>query len=226
MVLLAVLTPMTLSSPSSSQVFLPLIGQVFIDQLAPPSLAAIKSLKAIPLSYQSSLLSAKAADQSCASTLNLEITMAPLLSSPGRDMAKLFSRTLATPTINPPLLVPRQDAPAATVTVVADSDDGCSQGLSGGAIAGIVIGTIVGTLLLLWIIRSCFNLGVPPSDREKWYSSDPPKRRHRSRSSRRTSSMSMPPPVVIRDSRSQSRHRHPSPRYVYTESDRGRGGYR
>ncbi|KPM40363.1 hypothetical protein AK830_g6208 [Neonectria ditissima] len=153
--------------------------------------------------------------------------MAPLLSSSGQDMAKFVARTLATSTLNPPALVPRQDAPAATVTVVVDSDDdGCSNGLSGGAIAGIVIGTIAGTLLILWIIRSCFNLGAPSSDREKWYSETTPRRRHRSRSTRRTSSMSAPPPVVIRDSRSRSRHSHTAPSYVYTENDRGRGGYR
>ncbi|KAK7419167.1 hypothetical protein QQX98_003506 [Neonectria punicea] len=151
--------------------------------------------------------------------------MAPLLSSSGQDMAKFVARTLATSTLNPPVLVPRQDAPVATVTVVADSDGGGGTNLSGGAIAGIVIGTIAGTLLVLWIIRSCFNLGAPPSDREKWYSETPPRRRHRSRSTRRTSSMSVPPPVVIRDSRSRSRRRHASPSYVYTENDRGRGGY-
>ncbi|CAH0015925.1 unnamed protein product [Clonostachys rhizophaga] len=55
-----------------------------------------------------------------------------------------------------------------TVTVVASNDDcvNCTQ-LSGGAIAGIVIGSIAGFLLLLWIIRSCFNLGAPPKEREK-----------------------------------------------------------
>ncbi|KAK4168130.1 hypothetical protein QBC43DRAFT_309746 [Cladorrhinum sp. PSN259] len=34
--------------------------------------------------------------------------------------------------------------------------------LSGGAIAGIVIGSIAGLLLVIWIIRSCTNLGAPP----------------------------------------------------------------
>ncbi|CCC14231.1 unnamed protein product [Sordaria macrospora k-hell] len=64
----------------------------------------------------------------------------------------------------------RQDAPpAATVTVVqaADDDDDDptdASTLSGGAIAGIVIGSIAGLLLLIWIIRSCSNLGAPPTD--------------------------------------------------------------
>ncbi|KAH6842389.1 hypothetical protein B0I37DRAFT_435791 [Chaetomium sp. MPI-CAGE-AT-0009] len=38
--------------------------------------------------------------------------------------------------------------------------------LSGGAIAGIVLGSIAGFLLLLWIIRSCCNLGAPPGGEE------------------------------------------------------------
>ncbi|KAI0598491.1 hypothetical protein F4775DRAFT_186725 [Biscogniauxia sp. FL1348] len=51
-----------------------------------------------------------------------------------------------------------------TTTVVADGDGGGGGGgttLSGGAIAGIVIGTVAGTLLLLWLVRSCLNLGAP-----------------------------------------------------------------
>ncbi|KAK3343186.1 hypothetical protein B0H65DRAFT_540687 [Neurospora tetraspora] len=62
----------------------------------------------------------------------------------------------------------RQDAPpAATVTVVQadnDNDPDDAQTLSGGAIAGIVIGSIAGLLLLIWIFRSCSNLGAPPTD--------------------------------------------------------------
>ncbi|KAH7153201.1 hypothetical protein EDB81DRAFT_449613 [Dactylonectria macrodidyma] len=152
--------------------------------------------------------------------------MAPLLSSPDINIVKNLARSLATATLNPPQLVQRQDAPTATVTVIADSGNGTKTGLTGGAIAGIVIGSVVGILLLIWIIRSCFNLGAPPQEREKWYR-DPPRHRHRSRSGHRRSSISMPPPVIIQDSRSRSRHRRASPSYVYaTEADRGRRGSR
>ncbi|KAM5346427.1 hypothetical protein ACJ41O_009432 [Fusarium nematophilum] len=152
--------------------------------------------------------------------------MAPLPSPQDLGLAKILARALlASPTVSPPTLVVRQDAPTATVTVVPDGDDGDGgTTLSGGAIAGIVIGSIVGFLLLLWVIRSCLNLGAPPQEREAWYhhTEKNPRRHHRSRSGRRHSSLSAPPPVVIRDSRSRSRHRGSSPSYYYSDSDRGR----
>ncbi|PHH90142.1 hypothetical protein CDD83_4424 [Cordyceps sp. RAO-2017] len=121
-------------------------------------------------------------------------------------------------------LVARQ----ATVTVVSTGNGagGSSSGtdLSGGAIAGIVIGSIVGLLLLLWIIRSCMNLGAPPQERESLYHDVDPKRyRHDSRRRRRrhshASDISLPPAVVIRDY-SHSRYRQPN--YVYPDPQRGR----
>jgi len=129
------------------------------------------------------------------------------------------------------LLRARQSAPTATVTVVSGSGDSGDSGgssattLSGGAIAGIVIGSIAGFLLLVWIYRSCFNIGAPPGeDREAWYHDVDPKRsphrhhhhhsythsrprhggghHHRHHSRRRSSlssTMSTPPPVVVRE---------------------------
>uniref|UniRef100_A0A8H7N1R4 Uncharacterized protein n=1 Tax=Bionectria ochroleuca TaxID=29856 RepID=A0A8H7N1R4_BIOOC len=111
-----------------------------------------------------------------------------------------------------------------TVTVVATNDDcvNCTH-LSGGAIAGIVIGSIAGFLLLLWIIRSCFNLGAPPREREKaWYKWDEEPRHHhhhrhhhrsgsrrrgRSRSYRASSTYSVPAVVINERSRSSRRPR-------------------
>ncbi|KAI1868521.1 uncharacterized protein JN550_006437 [Neoarthrinium moseri] len=56
-------------------------------------------------------------------------------------------------------ILPRQ---ASTTTIVATTET-TSGGtvLSGGAIAGIVIGSIAGFLLILWLLRSCTNLGSP-----------------------------------------------------------------
>lgn len=102
----------------------------------------------------------------------------------------------------------RQDAPPqATVTLIQDNDnDGDDNNdpddastLSGGAIAGIVIGSIAGLLLLIWIFRSCSNLGAPPTDDKPngkaWYDGvrgeEPP--RHIG---------------GVRHSRSRSRHSH------------------
>ena len=61
-----------------------------------------------------------------------------------------------------------RQAPTATVTVTSDSNNNGMTTLSSGAIAGIVIGSIAGFLLLLWIIRSCMNIGAPPQERENW----------------------------------------------------------
>ncbi|KAH6957059.1 hypothetical protein DER45DRAFT_539823 [Fusarium avenaceum] len=151
--------------------------------------------------------------------------MAPL-SSQDLGLGDILTRALASRTLSlPPTLVARQNTE--TVTVIATSDGGNNgTTLSGGAIAGIVIGSIVGTLLILWIIRSCFNLGAPPQEREKWYhyKEDKPPRRHshnhRSRSRRsHRSSISAPPPIVVRESRSHSHRRGRSPGHY--GSDRG-----
>ncbi|KAG6008015.1 hypothetical protein E4U43_000229 [Claviceps pusilla] len=140
------------------------------------------------------------------------------------------------PQLEPDLLA--RQAPA-TVTVTAipvtppprapSNDDTGSSNLSGGAIAGIVIGSVAGLLLLLWIVRSCFNLGAPPQERETMYHYVKPERerhhRHRSRHTSRprryshASEVSVPPGVVIPEAgRTRSRHR----RMVYEEDGRGR----
>ena len=153
--------------------------------------------------------------------------MAPFPSISGLEWPKSIPRSLGTTTLpDTPSVVRRQDAPA-TVTVISQSNSGGAN-LSGGAIAGIVIGSVLGVLLILWIIRSCFNLGSPPQDREKLYRDVPPRRRHSHRShSRRASSISAPPPVFIHESRSRSRSRRPSATYVYTaDKQRGRSGRR
>ncbi|KAK1827477.1 hypothetical protein QBC39DRAFT_361694 [Podospora conica] len=93
--------------------------------------------------------------------------------------------------------------------IVTDSTTGSSSGdgddeptdaktLTGGAIAGIVIGSIVGLLLLIWIFRSCSNLGAPPNSPPNpggraWYdgvggSQPSPATRSRSREPRRSHS--------------------------------------
>lgn len=111
-------------------------------------------------------------------------------------------------------------------------DDGSSGGgssscsgnyLSSGAIAGIVLGTIAGTLLVLWIIRSCFNPGAPPRvERDPMYHEPAMRTHHHSRrhsghsghSRRRSYSVdsSAPPPVVIRE---HSRRRSQQPTHVF-----------
>ncbi|KAF5534466.1 hypothetical protein FBULB1_940 [Fusarium bulbicola] len=150
--------------------------------------------------------------------------MAPLSSPQDLGLGAILARALSSPTLSPPpTLVARQNTE--TVTVTASGDNGNSaQTLSGGAIAGIVIGSIAGFLLLLWVVRSCLNLGAPPQEREKWYHYKEEPRRHshhhRSRSRRsHRSSISAPPPLVVRESRSRSHRRGRSPGYYGT--DRG-----
>ncbi|KAF4345912.1 hypothetical protein FBEOM_54 [Fusarium beomiforme] len=142
--------------------------------------------------------------------------MAPVNSPHDLSLGDILARAISSPTLSqPPTLVARQNTE--TVTVAASSDNGNSaQTLSGGAIAGIVIGSIAGFLLLLWVIRSCLNIGAPPQDREKWYhyKEEPRRHHHRSRSRRsHRSSISAPPPIVVRDSRSRSHRRGRSPGY-------------
>ena len=144
--------------------------------------------------------------------------------------------------LSAPALVQRQAG--GTVTVVAvdgdgvtttssddDNDPDDAQTLSGGAIAGIVIGSIAGFLLLVWIIRSCTNLGLPPGashnpKKGAWYDGvreEQPPPRSRSRHShhshhhhRRSGSQVREVPVaVVRQSSPRA------PPYVY-EADRGR----
>lgn len=145
----------------------------------------------------------------------------PLLSLAGKP-----TPAVTTPTTTEPFLFGRQ-APA-TVTVYAERDN--SDHLGGGAIAGIIIGSVVGILLLLWVIRSCFNLGASPQEREILYHDVEPKRhRHHSRHSRQhsrrrdSSDLSAPPPVVIRE-HSQRRQQQQPTTYVYKEGDTGRRG--
>lgn len=154
--------------------------------------------------------------------------MAPtltVLSSYSPPQANLLEDSnTATSTLTQPDLVQRQTDPTVTA-IIKDSDSSSSGGttLSGGAIAGIVIGSIAGFLLLLWIVRSCMNLGAPPQDRESWYHYVEPKhrqrspsghhhhhhRRSRSRHSRRHSAAAVaaPPPSYFKGHSSSQRYR-------------------
>ena len=168
--------------------------------------------------------------------------MAPFPNIPALEWPKSIIRSLGTPTINIPELVRRQQTTVtvvpATVTVIQNNNGGGGGGgshLSGGAIAGIVIGSVVGVLLLIWIVRSCFNLGAPPQEREKWYRDAPPAHHHRSTSrshhrsrSRRPSVVEVPQAVYVQQSRSRSRsQRRPAGQVIYdSNNERGRSGRR
>ncbi|KAJ3499574.1 hypothetical protein NLG97_g210 [Lecanicillium saksenae] len=90
-------------------------------------------------------------------------------------MAPLLLSVL--PTRTDPLQPRQASSATATVTVTSEPDSSNSGGhstLTGGAIAGIVIGSVVGVLVLLWVIRSCFNLGgpTPTPEVEPWNEQD------------------------------------------------------
>lgn len=156
--------------------------------------------------------------------------MAPFPSISGLEWPKSLARAIATRTTGNdlPSVVRRQQV--ATVTVIRESGGGGGSNLSGGAIAGIVIGSVVGVLLLIWIVRSCFNLGAPPQEREKWYRDAPPPHHHRSHSRHhhrsRSRGVEVPPAIYVQQSRSRSRSRRPSATYVVPEEKRGRSGGR
>ncbi|KAI0015692.1 hypothetical protein F4780DRAFT_783900 [Xylariomycetidae sp. FL0641] len=126
------------------------------------------------------------------------------------------TRTLPQPATR--VLLPARQV---TTTVVSTaSSSGGAATLSGGAIAGIVIGAIAGFLLILWLVRSCVNLGHPglwgatfAPEHEK----SPPPPRHSHGAGYRHHHHQQP--------RSRSRHSR-SPvgrRIVRVEPSRGRG---
>ncbi|KAK3935740.1 hypothetical protein QBC46DRAFT_396759 [Diplogelasinospora grovesii] len=126
---------------------------------------------------------------------NLEPLLEPTILEPTKTSLLLELRQ-ATVTVAP---TSTTSITAPTITVVSQGDGGndptSAQTLTGGAIAGIVIGSIAGFLLLVWILRSCTNLGAPkeqvPGNRGgAWYDGvraerHPP--RSRSRHSHRSS---------------------------------------
>ena len=136
-------------------------------------------------------------------------------------------------------LLPRQNAPAATVTVFADppattiittgsgsgSDsggDGGKSGLDTGAIVGIVIGTIVGLILIWWIVRSLSGnnktaASAPDTDQQGWY--DDRAGAVHGRTSSRHSHRRSRSGDHHRAHRHHSRHRSSTPRPVVVVDD-------
>lgn len=156
--------------------------------------------------------------------------MAPFASfSPGTRLSndQLVPATLTTRTLEP-----RQSPGGAAVCVPPDGTV-----LTGGALAGVILGTIAGTLLVLWLIKSCFNLGAPPGQpRETAWTHDVEPVATRRRSSRhshhhrshshsghsRRGSVGAVPVMVQTSSRSP---RRPSQTYVVADEGRGRTYY-
>lgn len=147
------------------------------------------------------------------------------------DTASLVTPTSALSATKASLYA-RQAASTVTVTVTAaaDSSNGSGPtGLTAGAIAGIIIGSVVGILLLLWVIRSCFNLGASPQEREVLYHDVEPKRhrhhsRHHSRPRRysHSSDVSMPAAAVVVDNNGRARSTTRQATYYYPDDRRGR----
>ncbi|KAI1159970.1 hypothetical protein F5B18DRAFT_655070 [Nemania serpens] len=109
------------------------------------------------------------------------------------------------------ILAGRQQA---TTTVIADDSGTPGSVLSGGAIAGIVIGSIAGVLLLLWILRSCTNMGRP----ETWGNTYEPEREKRRGSG--TYHVETTPYQHRDRHRSHSRHSHARSHHHHSRSPR------
>ncbi|KAK4098450.1 hypothetical protein N658DRAFT_561135 [Parathielavia hyrcaniae] len=146
-----------------------------------------------PLPHPALALHVQAA--AAATTLHPTRTLPPLL----LHNRQATTTTTVTPTSTNTAVIIVTDG---TVDTTDDDPDDAST-LSGGAIAGIVLGSIAGFLLLVWIIRSCTNLGAPPGDRavpgRPWYGGVrdeyPPRHRDdgdRGRSTGRSRSHSLP----------------------------------
>ncbi|KAB5585623.1 hypothetical protein GE09DRAFT_32331 [Coniochaeta sp. 2T2.1] len=167
--------------------------------------------------------------------------IAELLNSAG-DLAERYA-VEPTKTLVTDAIFRRQTTtgPVATVTVTqtastgggGNSADGQQQNntqtLSGGAIAGIVIGSIVGLLLLIWIFRSCSNMGAPPVKGENpsgaaWYDGvrdEPYPRRSHSRHSRHRSHSRRPSSHEVREyTTAVPVVSQPQPTYVYEQDVR------